>query len=118
MGRAFFRDSVFARQASGETCPFKGPNFQLMRNFLYSAALAQQNKLPTFGVIVVAPQRKTRTLERQIRMFRDTILQPELANLIQLLTYEQLIDALKQSDNNEATELARFLSKRIAQLIR
>jgi len=40
LGKAYFKPSVFQRQVVGETCPFSGPTFQLMRNFLFAASVA------------------------------------------------------------------------------
>lgn len=117
MGRAFFRDSVYARQASGETCPFAGSNYQLMRNFLFSAALAQRKSVGTFGVKVVAPARMVNRLERQIDIFRTSVLQPQFGALVELLPYERLIDLLCQSGDKAGKALADFLSERIANLI-
>jgi hypothetical protein len=117
LGRAFFRDAVFAKQADGEKCPFDGPNYQLMRNFLFAAALAQRQKLPSFGVVAIAPARKSAKLERQIESFRTTILQPEFASCVRLVTYERLIESLRETAETGAVALASFLSARIAQLI-
>lgn len=117
LGRAFFRESVFAKQADGETCPFDGPNYQLMRNFLFAAALAQQQRFQSFGVVVIAPARKSGKLERQIESFRTTILQPQFGALVQLVTYERLIELLQQSGDPAAVALATFLSGRIAALV-
>lgn len=97
LGRAFFRESVFAKQADGEKCPFDGPNYQLMRNFLFAAALAQRKKLPSFGVVAIAPARTAGKLERQIDSFRTAILQTEFASCVRFVTYERLIELLRET---------------------
>jgi hypothetical protein len=117
LGRAFFRETVFAKQESGQTCPFNGPNYQLMRNFLFAAALAQQQKLTSFGVVVIAPAKKSAKLEREVELFRTIILQPEFGSSIKIVTYERLIEVLRESLDVGAVALATFLSGRIAQLI-
>jgi Restriction Endonuclease associating with ARP len=117
LGRAFFRESVFAKQANGETCPFAGPNYQLMRNFLFAAALAQQKRLESFGVVAIAPARKSGRLERQVESFRTTILQPQFAPCVRIVTYERLIELLRQCGDHDAAALATFLVERIAALV-
>lgn len=114
LGRAYFRDSVYTKQSSGETCPFDGPNYQLMRNFLFAAALAQRKGLPSFGVVAIVPAKKSGKLERQIESFRTTILQPAYATYIRLVTYERLIELLRDTSEVGAVALANFLSSRIA----
>lgn len=117
LGRAFFRESVFAKQADGQACPFDGPNYQLMRNFLFAAALAQRKKLASFGVVAVAPARTAGKLERQIDSFRTAILQPEFGSCVRLVTYERLIELLRETGEAGAVALATFLEGRIAELI-
>lgn len=117
LGRAFFRDSVFARQSIGEKCPFSGPNYQLMRNFLFAAALAQQKECRTFGVLTIAPARTSNKLRRQVKAFRTTILQPQFGHCVQFATYERLIELLRRTRDGGAEDLANFLEGRIATLI-
>ena len=117
LGRAFFRDSVFAKQVDGQKCPFNGPNYQLMRNFLFAAALAQQQKLRSFGVVAIAPAKMSGKLKRQIESFRTTVLQPGFGSCVKLVTYERLIELLKETGDVAAIALADFLSERIAELI-
>ena len=117
MGRAFFRDAVFAKQAEGQTCPFNGPHYQLMRNFLFAAALAQRQKLQSFGVVAIAPARKSGKLEQQVDSFRTTVLQPQFGSCVRLVTYERLIELLRDSGDPGAAALASFLEGRIAELI-
>jgi hypothetical protein len=117
LGRAFFRDAVFAKQVRDERCPFDGPNYQLMRNFLFAAGLAQRHKLKSFGVVTIVPARKLGKLERQIESFRTNVLQPQFGSCVQLVTYERLIELLRQSGDVAAVDLANFLAGRIATLI-
>ena len=117
MGRAFFQESVFTKQAEGQTCPFNGPHYQLMRNFLFAAALAQQQGLQIFGVVAIAPARKSGELERQVDSFRTTVLQPQFASYVRLVTYERLIELLRDSGDVGAVALATFLSTRISAFI-
>lgn len=84
LGRAFFRESIFAKQADHEKCPFNGPFYQLMRNFLFAAALAQQKKLLPFGVVAIAPARRSAKLEQQLKSFRETVLQPQFGGCTNL----------------------------------
>lgn len=117
LGRTYFRDSVFARQANDEICPFSRPHYQLMRNFLFAAALAQQQKKSHFGVIAIVPKRLASKLERQVSDFRKQVLQPQFAGMIHLIHYERLIDLLRQSNNAEGIALGQFLEDRITALI-
>lgn len=117
LGRAFFQETVYARQESGETCPFCGPNYQLMRNFLFAAAFAQEKKLPSFGVLAIVPEKTSDKLTKQIDAFRTNILQPQFRSCVKLITYEHLIALLQQSTNVEAATLATFLLEKIAAMI-
>jgi hypothetical protein len=117
LGRAFFRESVYEKQSEGKQCPFDGPNYQLMRNFLFAASISQQKKLHNFGVVVMSPERTAGKLVKQIEEFRNTILQLQFHNQIQLLTYEKLIVHLRQSQIESASNLADFLSSRITALV-
>ena len=117
LGKAYFRESVYAKQSSGQTCPFDGPNYQLMRNFLFAAAMAQREKLPSFGVVAIVPAKKSSKLEKQVESFRTTILQPEFGSSVRLVTYERLIELLRETVEAGAVALANFLEGRIAELI-
>ncbi len=111
LGRAFFQDRALAEQQVGETCPFNGPNFQLMRNFLTAAAHAQKHKLRSFGVIVISPQATSQKLDEQIELFRTEVLLPEFADHIRLVTYEEYIRILEDSNDDDAAKLACFLKE-------
>jgi hypothetical protein len=117
IGRAFFRESVYEKQIVGNSCPFNGPNYQLMRNFLFAASISQQKKLHNFGVVVMSPERTSSKLMKQIEVFRNAVLQPQYCNHIQLLTYEKLVEQLKTTEDEAALQLADFLSRRITELV-
>lgn len=117
LGKAYFRESVYAKQSSGEKCPFDGPNYQLMRNFLFAAAMAQREKLPSFGAVAIAPAKKSGKVEKQVESFRTTILQPEFGSCVRLVTYERLIEFLRDTGEVGAVTLASFLEGRIAALV-
>ena len=117
LGRAFFRETVYEKQSKGKQCPFDGPNYQLMRNFLFAASISQQKKLRNFGVVVMSPERTASKLVNQIEEFRSTIIQPQFHNQIMLLTYEKLIVHLRQAEIESANNLADFLSSRITALL-
>jgi len=44
LGKAYFKPEIFNLQKRGEWCPFAGSNYQLMRNFLFAATLAQRER--------------------------------------------------------------------------
>jgi hypothetical protein len=117
LGRAFFREEVFTKQVAGQTCPFNGPHYQLMRNFLFAVALAQQQKLRLFGAVAIVPARKSVKLEQQVEAFRTTVLLPQFASCVRLVTYERLIELLRHTSDVGAVSLAAFLTERIAALI-
>lgn len=117
LGRAFFRESVYEKQSEGKQCPFDGPNYQLMRNFLFAASISQQKKLHNFSVVVMSPERTAGKLVKQIEEFRNTIIQPQFHNRIQFFTYEKLIGHLRQAQIESASKLADFLSSRITALV-
>jgi hypothetical protein len=117
MGRAFFQESVFAKQEKGQMCPFNGPHYQLMRNFLFAAAVAQQERLETFGVVSVAPAKKAGELEREVDSFRKTVLQPQFTSSVRFVTYEWLIGLLRDTGDAGAVALGTFLSEKISALI-
>jgi hypothetical protein len=117
MGRAYFRDAVFAKQTDGQTCPFNGPHYQMMRNFLFAAALAQRHRLQSFEVVAVVPTKRSSKLEQQVESFRTTVLQPQFGSCVRLVTYERLIELLRNIGDPDAAALATFLEGRIDNLI-
>ncbi len=107
----YFIPDVFALQAPGEYCPFKGPSFQLMRNFLFAAEHARKHGLDNFRVLAICPRKRKDPLEGQIQEFRKLLL-PEFQDRIALVTYEDFISTLRAS-GAEGQPLAEFLAKRI-----
>jgi hypothetical protein len=85
-----------------------------MRNFVFSAALAQREKKPRFGVVVIAPKKTAGRLEKEVDAFRSTILQPQFGGSVQVVYYERLVELLRQSNDIEADLLGQFLASRIA----
>ena len=116
-GRRYFRSRVFEMQRQGATCPFKGANYQLMRNFLFAAAFAARARKGFFGVLALCPRATSETIEGQLKMFRDEILRPEYRELVKLAHYEDYIATLRSVRDPDARELGEFLFGRIDTLI-
>jgi hypothetical protein len=112
LGRSFFQKHVFSEQKSGEDCYFKGHNYQLMRNFLFAAALAQKTGKSQFGVMAIAPQKFLPNLQSQIDGFKESVLLREHHERIQLTTYERYVELLRESGNAAAKQLGDFLETR------
>lgn len=114
-GRSYFRGSVFLDQDAGHDCPFRGPSFQLMRNFLFAARAAGQTG--TFGVLCIVPERKAAACRKQVEVFRASILLPEYRSFIRLTTYDILSAALTSSNHPESRRLGRFIDERMRTLL-
>ncbi len=104
-GRQYFRAAVYTSQRSGETCPFAGPNFQLMRNFLFAA----KSGLPHFGLLVIVPRTLMASCAEQLEIFHTTILRPEHQSRVALVTYETVISYLRESACDASRQLGDFL---------
>jgi hypothetical protein len=117
LGKAFFRPEVFQQENFGKRCPFADSNYQLVRNFLFAAALSERTGKPFFGVLTICPRTRAQRVEEQINAFRQMILLPEYAERIAVTYYEQYITYLRQSGDGSADELAGFLADRIKDLI-
>ena len=113
-GKSFFRPDVMREQAPGDLCPFKGANYQLMRNFLFAAALAMREGKPQFGVLAISPEKTQGVLSDQITRFRERIVTPAYADCVQLTTYEAYSRILRTNGEAEALALASFLDERLA----
>jgi len=109
LGRSFFQQHVFSEQKNGEDCYFKGHNYQLMRNFLFAAALAQKTGKSQFGVMVISPRRFLSNLQSQVDAFKERVLLRDHHERIQLTSYEHYVDLLKDSGDATAEELGEFL---------
>ena len=97
LGRTWFRPDVFIPQTLGQTCRFDGPNYQLMRNFLYAATLAARLGKPQFGALTIGPRRHAAKLQAQVETFRQTALQKAYSDLIAFTDYETCADLLAAS---------------------
>ncbi|MEK6259028.1 MAG: hypothetical protein AABP62_10475 [Planctomycetota bacterium] len=113
LGRSYFKSVVFSQQAFGSECPFKGPHYQLMRNFLTAAAYAQKKKKKQFGSLVICPHASSRTLVEQVRDFRSDILLPHFADCVSLAYYDDYISLLLNSNDLRLGEIAEFLQDRM-----
>ena len=113
LGRSYFRPEVFAQQGRDESCPFVGPNYQLMRNFLFAAAMAERDGRKFFGVLAICPEPTAGKLALQVDRFRNEVLLPRYRDRVRFLTYERLIHHLRMTAEMEALELAGSLEERI-----
>ncbi len=111
------RTGVFQQQADGDECPLRGPNYQLMRNFLFAAALAEREQKSWFGVLAIGPTKSAVGLRQQVANFRETILHPRYADRVMFATYETYIDLLIAAQDESAAELGRFLEERIGSIL-
>ena len=114
LGRSYFKSSVFLEQKDGESCPLRGSNYQLMRNFLLAAAYAQKNKKKQFGTLVICPRAYSETLASQVKSFREDILLPEYADKVSLLYYDDYMKILRESGDERFLKIAEFLQGRMA----
>jgi hypothetical protein len=112
-GRRWFRPEVFRVQSAGEVCPLRGANYQLMRNFLFAAALAERDRRSSFGVLAIAPRRFAPLLEAQVAAFRTDVLRTEFHGCISFATYESYIELLENCTEPKVADLAGFLAQRI-----
>lgn len=117
LGKAFFRPEVFRQQTPGEACPFSGPNYQLMRNFLFAAAYAEKYRKAEFGMVAICPERVSKRLLEQMDDFRGRILLPEFHPRLHFKSYEDHIAALTTLNAPEVQGLDGFLRDRIDALI-
>ncbi|MGE3885834.1 MAG: hypothetical protein AB7H81_05350 [Vicinamibacterales bacterium] len=108
-GRSLFRERVFATQASGQVCPFRGPNFQLMRNVLFAASSGRA----AWATLAIVPDRVGAVLRAQVSAFREQVLLPEYGDRLAVATYEDMIELLRASAFDESRKLAAFLAERI-----
>lgn len=113
LGRLYFRQEIFAQQSYGDTCPFAGSFYQLMRNFLFAAEVARRDQKAFFGVLAICPERTADEVKIQVQNFRNDILLPEFKDQMQFLPYERLIHHLRVTFDGDALKLADFLEERI-----
>ena len=115
VGRSYFRGSVFLQQDENEVCPFRGPSFQLMRNFLFAAKAAGPSQ--HFGVLCIVPEQKAAKCRKQVDDFKASVLLPRYGSFISLTTYDILVAALGRSKHPESQRLGRFISERMRALL-
>ena len=113
LGRQWFQPEVFQPQSVDEACPLRGANYQLMRNFLTAASMAERDRKSYFGVLAVAPRRFSAKLEAQVAEFQGNILREEWRDRIRFVDYESYCDILDSFGSPEAAELSSFLKARI-----
>ena len=113
LGRSYFRQEIFSEQSYGDTCPFAGSSYQLMRNFLFAAEAARRSRKAFFGVLAICPERTAAKVKKQTQNFRDEVLLPEFKDQMQFLPYERLIHHLRVTCDEDALKLADFLEERI-----
>lgn len=117
LGREYFRPQVFRMQQHGESCPLRGSDYQLMRNYLFAAARSRTEDIPTHGVVTIAPAAISRRLRDQVAAFRSQILLPSYSGSIQHTTYEKYAHLLRAAGDGSCAELADFLEQRIDAVI-
>ena len=108
-GKSRFRESVFAVQVSGQVCPFRGSNFQLMRNVLF----ASSSDLAAWATLAIVPDRMGDALRAQANAFREQVLLPEYGDRLAVAAYEDLIRLLHASAFDDSRRLGAFLAERI-----
>ncbi len=118
LGKSYFRSKIFEPQSDGQACPFSGASYQLMRNFLFAAAMAERDRKKFFGVLAICPEPSSGALASQVEEFRANILLPEFRDRVKFLAYENLIGHLKKVADAEANALANFLEERIDKICR
>lgn len=116
-GKTWFRPEIFQQQKAGDTCAFRGSNYQLMRNFLFAAAMAERDKKSHFHVLTIGPRRFAPVLAEQVATFRREVLLPEFQDLIAFVDYEEYADLLDAANDPSAAELAEFLRERIRHVV-
>ena len=110
LGKRYFQPEVFNMQTQGETCPFSGPYYQLMRNVLFAATLAEVKSRPYWGVVAICPEKNAFSLTRQVNSFKEKILLPEFHNRMKLIHYEDYISILN-SYEGQPSALGDHLEK-------
>ena len=115
LANGFFEKKVFSEQKPADECPFKGPNFQLMRNFLFAEESALRSGRPWFGMLVVAPERRAELVKRQVAAFREQVVAAPYRERVAFVPYETYTEAVA-ARGTEGAELADFLRRRLALL--
>ena len=95
LGKRYFQPEVFNMQRQGETCPFSGPYYQLMRNVLFAATFAEVKGLSSWGVVAICPEKNAFPLTEQVNSFKEKIVLSEFHDRVKLIHYEDYISILK-----------------------
>lgn len=99
--------------ALGQTCPFRGDSYQLMRNMSFAYKWSRDEKLPHFAFLVMlvdaAPAAEAMRLV--VEKFRAMLL-PQRRSHLGVLSYEALADVLDGQHGEHA--LAHWIRGRIA----
>lgn len=113
IGAGLFHPEVLAPPQ--RPCPFAGEHYQLMRNLCLSAALAQQRGLPSFGFLVLYVEGSNASghLKSEVDAFKRLLL-PEVTHHVGTVSYETLVQLLRQRGH---AELAEFVMQRIDRVI-
>lgn len=117
LGKRWFRPEIFELQKPEDKCALRGFNYQLMRNFLFAAALAERDKKSHFGVLTIGPRRFSSILEDQVGAFRRDVLQDDFADLVAFVDYEEYADLLAEKASEHAVQLSGFLLERISDVL-
>jgi hypothetical protein len=112
LATGFFREDVFRKQQPADECPFKGPNFQLMRNFLFAEESAMSSGRPWFGMLVVAPERRAELVKRQVAAFREQVVAAPYRERVAFVPYETYTEAVA-AQGADGAALADFLRRRL-----
>lgn len=72
IGKRYFQPAVSQQQDPGKSCAHRGANYQLMRNFLFAASLAEAEGKSYFGVVTIAPRHFAAKLVDQVEDFQRT----------------------------------------------
>lgn len=113
LGKRYFRADVFRQQDAGDACPLGGSSYQLMRNFLFAACMAEGAGKSSFYTLAITPRRFVANLGEQVARFRDTVLAPEFAPNIGITTYEHLLALLENIGAGGSAPLAGFIDERL-----
>lgn len=117
LGKRWFRTEVFELQTSANICPLRGPNYQLMRNFLFAASMAERDGKSHFGVVTIGPHRFAPILSEQVAAFQKDVLQDQFSDRIAFVDYETYAGLLDNSGDPAAIELAHFIRERIRSIV-
>jgi hypothetical protein len=100
-GKRFFQPSVFQL---GKKRPFAEHHYQLMRNFLFAAALAEREDKNQFALLVVCPRGRDTAPNQQLEAFKAEVLQEAFRGHVALRHYEDWIELLSAITTPETLE--------------